>query len=174
MASNPYTNKVVYGGNTLIDLSGDTLVSADQLLKGIVAHCNDGSSITGTLEAGGGGGVDGIPAPFSKFATGTFLLSSLKYANAYPITHGLGVAPKLFLIFTGEPGSYSSGAINHICYIDDANTNVNKLVGYANSKNSTYGWNNRSSALVDENTFTFNSSTDYFSSNRLYRWVAIV
>lgn len=40
-------NKVVYGGNTLIDLTGDT-VTADKLLKGITAHGKDGEAVTGT------------------------------------------------------------------------------------------------------------------------------
>lgn len=34
-------NKVVYGGKTLIDLTGDT-VTTDKLLKGITAHGKDG------------------------------------------------------------------------------------------------------------------------------------
>lgn len=49
-------NRVDFGGNTLIDLTGDTLESAEQLLKGIIAHAKDGSVITGLMEAGGGGG----------------------------------------------------------------------------------------------------------------------
>ena len=49
-------NKVNFGSNTLIDLTGDTLESAEQLLKGIIAHAKDGTTIEGTLEAGGGGG----------------------------------------------------------------------------------------------------------------------
>ena len=40
-------SKVVYGGNTLIDLTGDT-VTADKLLKGITAHGKDGEAVTGT------------------------------------------------------------------------------------------------------------------------------
>lgn len=48
-------NKVEFGGNTLIDLTGDTLESAEQLMKGIVAHCKDGSVVEGTLEADSGG-----------------------------------------------------------------------------------------------------------------------
>ena len=40
-------NKVVYGGNTLIDLTGDT-VTEDKLLKGITAHGKDGGAVTGT------------------------------------------------------------------------------------------------------------------------------
>lgn len=61
-------NRVDYGGNTLIDLTGDTLESAEQLLKGIIAHARDGSKIVGALEAGGGGGS---VEPFTKIISGT-------------------------------------------------------------------------------------------------------
>lgn len=47
MASNPNVNKVVYGGNTLIDLTADT-VDAVYLASGKTAHKKDGSTITGT------------------------------------------------------------------------------------------------------------------------------
>lgn len=40
-------SKVVYGGNTLIDLTGDT-VKADKLLSGYKAHGADGEVINGT------------------------------------------------------------------------------------------------------------------------------
>lgn len=39
-------NKVVYGGKTLIDLTGDT-VTEDKLLSGITAHGKDGEFVTG-------------------------------------------------------------------------------------------------------------------------------
>lgn len=42
-------SKVVYGGNTLIDLTGDT-VKADKLLKGYKAHGADGEIINGSCE----------------------------------------------------------------------------------------------------------------------------
>lgn len=42
-------NKVVYGGKTLIDLTGDS-VTADKLLSGITAHGKDGEPVTGTCE----------------------------------------------------------------------------------------------------------------------------
>ena len=41
-------NKVVYGSTVLIDLTSDTLTSADQLHYGIVAHDRSGAVITGT------------------------------------------------------------------------------------------------------------------------------
>lgn len=47
--ANPYVNKVVYGGTTLIDLTADT-VSPDKVAKGIIFHNPDGSSEVGTFE----------------------------------------------------------------------------------------------------------------------------
>ena len=40
-------NKIIYGGNTLIDLTGDT-VTPEQLAEGITAHDKSGAKITGT------------------------------------------------------------------------------------------------------------------------------
>lgn len=48
---NMAVNKVIYGNQTLIDLSADTLVTADQLLLGIIAHKKDGRRITGQANA---------------------------------------------------------------------------------------------------------------------------
>lgn len=49
MADNQYVSKVVFGSQTLIDLTGDT-VTADKLLKGITAHGKDGAPVEGTCE----------------------------------------------------------------------------------------------------------------------------
>jgi len=43
-------NKIIYGGKTLIDLTGDTVTQAT-LLKGVQAHDKRGIKITGTLFA---------------------------------------------------------------------------------------------------------------------------
>lgn len=49
MANNPYVNKVVLAnGTTLIDLTGDSLSSASQLMYGVTAHDKSGAQITGT------------------------------------------------------------------------------------------------------------------------------
>lgn len=45
--ANEYINKVIYGGNTLIDLTADT-VTADKILSGFTAHAASGAPITGT------------------------------------------------------------------------------------------------------------------------------
>lgn len=40
-------NKIIYGGRTLIDLTGDT-ITADKLAEGVTAHDKSGAIITGT------------------------------------------------------------------------------------------------------------------------------
>lgn len=49
MANNQYYNKVIYGGTTLIDLTGDTVTAAD-ILTGVTAHDKSGAPITGTCD----------------------------------------------------------------------------------------------------------------------------
>lgn len=44
---NQYVNKVIYGGNTLIDITGDTVTTAD-VLSGVKFHLPSGASGTGT------------------------------------------------------------------------------------------------------------------------------
>lgn len=45
--ANQYRNKVIYGGDVLIDLTGDTITAAD-LASGKTAHDKSGAPITGT------------------------------------------------------------------------------------------------------------------------------
>lgn len=47
MASNPYVNKVIYGNQTLIDLTGDDVTDSD-ILAGKKAHDASGAPITGS------------------------------------------------------------------------------------------------------------------------------
>lgn len=51
-------SKIIYGGNVLIDLTGDT-VAADKLLAGITAHGKDGEEITGSGAPDASLGADG-------------------------------------------------------------------------------------------------------------------
>ena len=65
-------NKVIYDGDTLIDLSGDT-VTAAQLLTGVTAHDKAGNPITGTYKTPSG--------TVNITANGTHNVSSYAYAN---------------------------------------------------------------------------------------------
>lgn len=56
--ANQYKNKIIYGNQTLIDLTQDT-ITADKLLAGYTAHDVTGATITGTCN-----GVQ-IPVPIS-------------------------------------------------------------------------------------------------------------
>lgn len=49
MANNTYVNKVIYGGNTLIDLTADTITAA-KVLSGYTAHDASGAQITGSCD----------------------------------------------------------------------------------------------------------------------------
>lgn len=47
--ANQYVNKVIYGGQTLIDLTSDTVTATD-VLKGVKFHLPSGATGTGTCE----------------------------------------------------------------------------------------------------------------------------
>lgn len=48
MADTKYNSKIIFYGETLMDLTGDT-VDAASLLKGKTAHDKTGAPITGTM-----------------------------------------------------------------------------------------------------------------------------
>lgn len=63
-------SKIVYYGETLIDLTGDT-VEAAKLLKGITAHDKKGEKITGTFEAADPYAIIGVTYPSGSVCTCT-------------------------------------------------------------------------------------------------------
>lgn len=63
-------SKIVYYGETLIDLTGDT-VEAAKLLKGVTAHDKKGEKITGTFEAADPYAVIGVTYPSGSVCTCT-------------------------------------------------------------------------------------------------------
>lgn len=48
MANNQYVNKVIFGDQTLIDLTSDTIV-AENMLSGTTAHDASGAAISGSI-----------------------------------------------------------------------------------------------------------------------------
>nr|DAP91762.1 MAG TPA: tail protein [Caudoviricetes sp.] len=61
-------SKIIYYGETLIDLTGDT-VEAAKLLKGITAHDKKGEKITGTFEAADPYAIIGVTYPEGSVCT---------------------------------------------------------------------------------------------------------
>lgn len=78
MPEGKYINKVIYGGKTLIDLTGDT-ISADKLLAGITAHDKSGAPITGSCAFD----VDSTDA---TAAVAEILLGKTAYARGQKLT----------------------------------------------------------------------------------------
>lgn len=87
-------NKVVYGQNTLLDLTADTIV-ASALMSGYTAHDKSGTAITGIHQCGA-----------ASVATGTVVLSST--LQTMSIT-GIGFTPtSVMLILTDASGTTAS------------------------------------------------------------------
>lgn len=80
-------NKVVYGNNTLIDLTSDT-ITASSLESGIVAHAADGTQITGTL-------IKAVPIDIDNDADMAVVLVAANVGKCYR--------------FTGTTGTYTNG-----------------------------------------------------------------
>lgn len=76
--ANEYVNKVVYGGNTLIDLTGDT-ITADKLASGITAHDKSGAPITGT-------NTYDADTSDADASAAEILLNKIAYVNANKLT----------------------------------------------------------------------------------------
>lgn len=100
-------NRVDFGGKTLIDLTGDTLESAEQLLKGIIAHSKDGSVITGLMEAGGGGG---------NIVAGSFTPTS--GVKTFKVNHNFNTVDICFVVFMSENNNYVDRGALYSSFID--------------------------------------------------------
>ena len=64
--ANQYKNKIIYGNQTLIDLTQDT-ITADKLLVGYTAHDATGATITGTC--------NGVQIPVPANGTNSFWIA---------------------------------------------------------------------------------------------------
>lgn len=85
-------NKVIYGNNTLIDIT-DTTATADKILSGYTAYGADGVKVIGTASSGGGGAISTEDIPN---ATGTTLqiTGESKVIEALSVTeNGIYTAP---------------------------------------------------------------------------------
>ena len=186
-------NRVDFGGNTLIDLTGDTLESAEQLLKGIIDHAKDGSVITGQMEAGGGGYDFGGTAV--EVVSGSFTVAEDTICNAlFPEDS------KLQLPFQNTNERYKQRGRWFFLWDITQTSNINSSAAdiYNNSKSNQiisvsqfyvsssnrdryngcfrYRYSTLSSAagywFGDYNNVYTTDSTRFFGAGRTYQWVA--
>ena len=194
-------NKVIYGGTTLIDLSGDSLASASQLMQGVTAHDRTGALITGTATGGGGsvtqdqdgyivlppdggGGGGGL-----EYEEGTWTPSedvtrvTINFADSHT------TAP-MFVILQDTTGTAPMSTTDNVtCTIANFHNTYGE-VPYT-SGSSAYGrlqggyggnyagvaYNNLSSlsSVLSNSSFvaSSNSTSRYWRAGRTYKWIAV-
>lgn len=92
-------NKIVFGGKTLIDLTGDT-ISADKLLKDFTAHDKSGATITGTC-------TFDSDTQDATAAVAEILLGKTAYARGSKITGTMPNNGKANGVITTVSGKYT-------------------------------------------------------------------
>lgn len=135
-------NKVIYGGNTVIDLTGDT-VTSDSLVEGATAHDKSGASITGTN-------------PYEKTATDTEVTSQ---------------ADLIAQIQTALEGKAAGGGGGASVTIGDFNytTEMISPVGYDYTLSSPdLALSTRKVVLIFVNETTPSVISDYKNTNTFY------
>lgn len=102
---NTYKNRVVYNGTTLIDLSGDTVTSADHIVSGYIGHLADGSQVTGT---GSGGSSSGQTKTGTVTGDGT---TTLQIPCSFK--------PDLIYVYGDMSGAVSNRGVTSVTIIKD-------------------------------------------------------
>lgn len=156
------TNKVVYGGKTIIDLTKDTLNNPNQLAKGVIAHTKDGNTITGTLESTSGGSAT------IKSATNT------PNSNTTSISFTVDAKPKMFSVINTTQFKQSSTMVVNSVTSDGSTTNgiytnQSSIFGYGTVHVSSSYFN----YTYSNGTLTIHSSSSsnggYFKSGCTYK-----
>lgn len=112
MANNPYKNKVIFDGNTLIDLTGDN-VDPNRMLVNTTAHDASGAPITGNIAV--------------RYSSDMYQAADFIYAAAgyYPTDTSKHIASGT----AGTPTASKGTVINHSV---DVTPSVTNTAGYIN------------------------------------------
>lgn len=123
-------NKIIYNGNTLIDLTGDT-VTADKLMQGYTAHDRSGAVITGTATGGGSVTQDqdgfivlppdggGTPSGGLEYETGTWTPSENISVPTISFTNTHTDSPMLVLMSDASDAPTMETYTNYVfTYVD--------------------------------------------------------
>lgn len=129
-------NKVVYSGETLVDLTSDT-VTPETLAKGVTAHDKSGAIITGTMESGGGGGAENLDVVLAEQEA---LIAELKQVLTEKAISDIEMS-----LITREITEYSSPLVTYVGPYAFSGTKITSLHlpalkeigGYAFYENTT-------------------------------------
>jgi len=123
-------NKVVYGGNTLIDLSSDT-VAANKMLSGIKAHDKSGAVITGSIASQGAQTI--TPGTANKtIAAGKYLSGKQTIkGDANLVAGNIKSGVSIFGVAGSYEGSGGSGGGVETCTVRLQGNSYMKLNEYA-------------------------------------------
>ena len=133
MADNPYVNKVVYGDQTIIDISDTTATEAD-VVAGKTLHTADGALRTGTAQ---------IPTKTSDltndsgFITGMTILSyGSSTWNDFITAYNANKVVYCRASSNSNPASGSQTRLAFMAYVDNASTPTSVEFQYYRSVNS--------------------------------------
>ena len=150
-------NKVVYGGDTLIDLTGDTVTEAD-VMQGVTFHSADGVPRVGT--ASGGGGV----------ATAWELIGATTGTTA--ITIDTSNYDELLLVHKGQVSANAIKYDSTVVVADDIGSNpLDITMGGISTSAGGYGCNAKLSKTSLAPQWVYNggsSVTAYVQNWKLY------
>ena len=148
-------SKVVFGDQTLIDLTSDT-VSADKLLQGVTAHAKDGNKVTGTCTFDADTGD--ATAQASEILSGkTAYVNSSKVAGSMPNKGGVsGEISDVNTPYT-IPSGYHDGS-GTVKISDDEKLKITPnnirdgitILGVAGAMSGTEGLNPQQTIVPDE------------------------
>lgn len=148
-------NKVTYGGETLIDLTSDT-VTADKLAQGITAHDKSGAAIVGTLVQQSG----------AQVKIGTITVTGMVGAKTVTVQHGLGTTPNFAAIFAANvSGSTTTSLLATTCYYAN-DSNADGAVAASYDYADGIGYRASLKKIVDSTTC--NSSSVVFGAGNLF------
>ena len=76
-------NKIIYGGDTLIDLTSDTVTSATHIMQGHVGHLANGIQVSGTGTSDATASATDIISGQTAYVNGSKITGSLIVQNVY-------------------------------------------------------------------------------------------
>lgn len=127
MANNQYVNKIIFGNETLIDLSQDT-IQASALITGLTAHDASGAIITGTMPEKDGrdlilsfqdNGKYGIDVPYGCYSSGILTVNGIQMTVPSSGTN------EFYIDFPNNSAPASADDWTRITFSVDANGNSN-------------------------------------------------